>query len=175
MRCLFCFFRSKRNSVKCQFCERYFEKSQDMQDGLAYLENGFDRVSHECDLIEEKTSIVVGFIFKRHKYSAEDLLQSEHMEKINSFASKIKADIDAWEAAGKLPFRVKMLYNEKVQEVRDRVAELNRMAKERRPTFWESIGGFFQRLYQLVIARLPMFVQGLITFKKRKAIEQQAA
>jgi hypothetical protein len=146
-----------------------------MQDGLEYLENGFDRIFYECNIIEEKTNAVIGFLFlKRHKYSAEDLLQSDHMEKIKSFCGKIKADIDAWEAAGKLPLRIKMIYNEKVQEVRDRVEELNRNVKERQPTLWEKIGKCLKELYLSIVQRLPLYVQGFLTFKKQKGIGQAA-
>jgi hypothetical protein len=175
MRCLFCVFRNKKNSVKCNFCDYYLEKNREMKSGLAYLENGFNRVFLECDAIEEKVGVITGFVFKRHKYSVDELLESGHMEKIDAFCAKIKDDVDRWEAAGKLSLRLKLLYNEKALEVRGRVDRLNYMVRERQPTFWERIAVFFQHIYHAVVRRLPLFVQGLLTNRKKKAINQVAA
>jgi hypothetical protein len=44
------------------------------------------------------------------------------------------------------------------------------MVQERQPTLWERIGGFLQRLYRLVLERLPLFVRGFLTFRKKKYI-----
>jgi len=170
MSCLLCVFRNRRRSFKCQFCKRFVEKSKELREGLEYLEKGFDRIFRECDLIEEKINVIVGIVFRRHRYSAEDLLDSDHMEKIKSFCGKIKDDIDRWEAVGRLPLRVEMHYNDKAEEVRERVNEISDMVRERRPTFWERIGGFLVGLYRSVVERLPLFVRGFLTFRKPKLV-----
>jgi len=175
MNCLFCIFRNKKKSLKCQFCDRFLEKSKELRDGLEYLERGFGRIFRECDFIEEKVNVIVGIIFRRHKYSAEDLLDSNHMEKIKSFCGKIKDDIDRWEAIGQLSLRVKMLYNDKAEEVRERVNEINVIVQERKPTFWERVGSFFAQLYQAVVEQLPLFARGFLIFRKAKLVGNKVA
>jgi hypothetical protein len=165
--CFLCVFRRRRNSLKCQFCDRYLEKSKELQDGLSYLENGFDKISRELDSLEQKATAMCGFLFfRRHKFSAEDLMDSDQMERIKSIAGKIKDDVRRWEAAKKLQFRVKDFYNEKAAETQERVNNLNQMIQTRHPTLWERVGGFFRNLYRAIVERLPLFIRGALTFKK---------
>jgi hypothetical protein len=104
----------------------------------------------------------------------EDLLDSDHMEKIKSFCGKIKDDVSRWEAAGQLSLRLKDFYNEKAQQARDRVNGINQMIRERQPTLLERVGGFLRRLYRAIVERLPLFVRGFLTFKKRPMLDKAA-
>ena len=96
------------------------------------------------------------------------------MEKIKSFCGKIKDDVDRWEALGRFPLRLKTFYNEKAEEVHERVNGINVMVQERRPTLWEQVGGFFRQLYLAVVGHLPLFARGFIAFGKRKLVGQAA-
>jgi hypothetical protein len=113
-------------------------------------------------------------VFRRHKYSADDLLNSNHLEKIDSICGKIKDDLNQWNAAGHLPLRVQDVYNENAQEVRERVAAITAMVRERELTLWERVDGFFRRLYEAVTRCLPLFIREFLTFNKRLSIGQAA-
>ena len=174
MRCLFCKIRNKKNSVKCQFCEYYFKSSREIWEGISCLENVFEKINGEIDDLEQKVHIVIGLIFRRHKYTAEDLLDSKQMDRIKSLAGKIKDDVSRWESAGKLPYRVKMVYNENAESVQERLRMINQTIQERKPTLWEKVGGFFRRLYRAVVELLPTLFQRLLSGRKQKCFEKAA-
>ena len=173
MRCLFCGLRKKTNSMKCQFCEYYLE-AKEIRERLAYLENGFGRVNSELDSLEQKVYLVIGLVFKRHKYTVEDLLDSSQMNLIKSLAGKIKDDISHWEAAGQLPYRLRMYYNEMAEAVQSKLRLINQTIQERKPTIWELVGGFFRRLYRAVVELLPLMFQRLLTGNKQKFLARAA-
>jgi len=75
-------------------------ESQEMREGLGYLKNAFARINNELADLEGKILTVIGSLFKRHKYSAEDLLDSSQMNRIKSLAGKIKDDVSLWESVG---------------------------------------------------------------------------
>jgi hypothetical protein len=174
MRCLFCKIRNSKNSVKCQFCDYYLESSHEMRKTLAYLENGFGRINDELDDIEGKVNLVVGMVFKRHRYTAEGLLDSSQMNRIKSLAGKIKDDVSLWDTAGKLPYRLKIFYNENAESVQNRLRTINQTIQDRNPTLWEIVGGFFRRLYKIVVELLPSIFQRLLFGQRPKVLGKAA-
>ena len=172
MKCLFCGIRKKMNLTKCKFCEHY--DSQEMLEGLGYLKNAFARIDNELDDLEGKVHVVIGSLFKRHKYSAEDLLDSLQMNRIKSLAGKIKDDVSLWESAGKLLYRMKIFYNDNTETVQNRLRMINQMIQERKPTLWESVGGFFRSLYRAIVELLPVICQTLLFGRKSKSIRYTA-
>jgi hypothetical protein len=161
--------------MKCQFCEYFVKSSRELREGLSYLENGFAKINGELDDLERKVHLVIGFIFRRHKYAAEDLLDSAQMNRIQSLAGKIKDDVSRWDAAGKLPYRLKTLYNENAESVQGKMFEINRAIQERKPTLWERVGGFFRRLYRIIVENLPILFKRLLTVSKQKSIKDKEA
>jgi len=145
-------------------------ESQEMREGLGYLKNAFARINNELDDLEGKVHIVIGSVFKRHKYSAEDLLDSSQMNRIKSLAGKIKDDVSLWESAGKLPHRMKIFYNDNAESVQHRMSMINRMIQDRKPTLWESVGGFFHSLYRAIVELLPVICQTLLFGRRTKFI-----
>jgi len=173
MRCLFCRIRNKYKRLKCQSCN-YFLNTKEMREGLGYLESGFARINEELDGLEEKVHLVIGIIFRRHKYTADDLLDSNQMERIKSLAGKIKDDVNRWDSAGKLSRRLKMFYNENAESVQERLRMINQTIQERKPTLWEKVGGFFRRLYLAIVRLLPTMFQRLLISRKQKYFEKAA-
>jgi len=173
MRCLFCGIRNKNKSLKCQSCD-YFLNSEEMQEGLNYLENGFERITEELNNLEQKVHLVIGLIFKRHKYTVDDLLDSAQFNRIKALAGKIKDDVSRWDTAGKFPYRLKALYNENAESVQGRIRQINRSILERKPTIWERVGGFFRRLYKFIVELLPVMVQRLLSGNKQKFLAKTA-
>jgi hypothetical protein len=160
--------------VKCKHCLSILDDSENAKDGLGYIRNGFARINDECDELEEKVSVIIGAIFKRHKYSVDCLLQSDHLTKIKSYAGKIKDDVERWEASNQLSFHNRLVYNENAQAIHDRVERIIAMIHQREPTLWEKIGGVFIRLWKLVIELLPLIVRKLLGGKKHKFVAKAA-
>ena len=173
MRCLFCGFKNRNKLQKCQSC-KYFLNSNDMQEGLSYLESGFERIENELDNLEQKVHLVIGLIFKRHKYTSEDLQDSSQMDRIKSLAGKIKDDVSRWEAAGKFPYRLKMFYNENAELIQSRIRQINRSIQERKPTLWERIGGFLRKFYLAIVELLPVMFQRLLSGKNKIFLSKTA-
>jgi tetrahydromethanopterin S-methyltransferase subunit G len=169
-----CQERIKKGAVKCKHCHSFLDDSRNENEGFNYLENGFAKIEEELDNLEEKVNIVIGAVFKRHKYSAEDLLDSGHMNKIKSFAGKIRDDVSRWEEAGRLPFRLKTFYNKKAEEVHERLSMINRMIQERQLTLWEKVGEFFKRFFNTVLQLLPLMFRKLLAGNKQRYFAKAA-
>jgi len=174
MKCLFCKIRNRKDSVKCQFCDYFLTSSHEIRKTLAYLENGFVKINDELDDIERKVNQIVGLIFRRHRYTVESLLDSSQMNRIKSLAGKIKDDVGQWDTAGKLPYRLKIFYNENAESVQNRVRMINQTIQDRNPTLWEKVSGFFRQLYRIVVELLPMIFQRLLFGQRPKALDDAA-
>jgi len=174
MKCLFCKIRNRKNSVKCQFCDYFLASSPEMRKTLAYLENGFGKINDELDDIERKVNMVIGLVFKRHRYTVEVLLDSSQMNRIKSLAGKIKDDVAQWDTAGKLPYRLKIFYNESAESVQKRLRMINQAIQDRNPTLWEKVGDFFRRLYKIVVELLPSIFQRLLFGQRPKVLGKAA-
>ena len=170
-RCLFCIIRRNKNkSLKCQSCN-YFLNTKGIREGVSYLEKGFAKINNELDDIENKVNEIIGIIFKRHKYKADDLLNSSQMTRIKSFAGKIKDDVNQWESSGKLSYHLLEIYNDYAESTQGRFRQINNLIKERKPTLWEHVGNFFTKLYHVIVELLPTIFQKMLTAKKQKYVE----
>jgi hypothetical protein len=174
MRCLFCKIRNKKNSAKCQFCDYFLDSSPEARKTLAYLENGFEKINAELEDIEGKVNQIIGKVYKRHRYTAEDLLDSSQINRIQALAGKIKDDVALWEAAGKLPYRLKIFYNENAESVQNRMRVINRTIQDRKPTLWERVGSFFRRLYCIIAELRPVMGQRRLAGQGQKFLGSAA-
>jgi len=141
--------------IFAKFCKHCRSKKDE---GLRYLENGFARIHTEADILEKKIDGMTGILLKRHRYSADELMNSGHFEHIESIAGKIKSDIDNWQRMGKLSTKVKEAYNNSVDEVQNRIGHIIQRIEQRKPTAWETLKGFFSRLFKAIAKILPKFV-----------------
>jgi hypothetical protein len=97
------------------------------------------------------------------------------MNRIQSIAGKIKDDVSRWDSAGKLPYRLRTLYNENAESVQNRMREINLTIQERKPTLWEKVGGFFRHLYRMIVENLPVMIRHLLTGARERYLEKEAA
>jgi hypothetical protein len=136
---------------------------------IEYLKSGFSRIQAELDMLELKIGIIIGLVFKRHQYSVDALLNSEHLRKVESYVRKIGDDISRWEQTGKLSFGVRRVYNQSAEAVHERIHALNERIQQRVPTFWEKVCDVFIRFCEVVIEQLPFIgFRLLLALKRRK-------
>ena len=89
MKCKFCLEEIAASSEVCKYCGKQLnsDKSEKFQE-RDYLEAAFRRIDKKIDELLLKKDEIKGLIFKRHKYTAEELLNSPEYDRIKSLIEK---------------------------------------------------------------------------------------
>jgi len=150
-RCPYCKEWVRKKAIRCKHCHSSIgvdrsSASQNNDEGIRYLQNGFGKIKAECDAIEGNMKMRTGFIFVKHQYSSDDLLEA--VEKIDSFVEKMRSDLELWEAANKLTIQVKSLFDKRAGEVYQRLEYLQMEIERRTPTWWEKVKIRFRRIFE---------------------------
>ncbi len=115
----------------------------------------FRPVFRELKYIERKIYKKEGWIFIEHKYTIEELLNSEHHNKIDSYTEKIGDDITRWFDAGKLGEVEEEHYYLKRTEVEDKLEDINYQIEDREPTWWEEVKYAMKEYIVVVMDHMP--------------------
>ena len=127
----------------------------------------FRPVFREIKALKSKIHLKEGWIFVEHKYTIEELLNSTHYQKIDSYTKKIGDDIERWYSEGKLSEEEEIAYLECREEVEDRLDELNMEIESREPTWWEQIKDTMKEFVILIMNNLPdKFGKKLLSYFK---------
>ena len=150
-RCPYCKERIKRGAILCKHCRSSLggngnASARANDGGLRYLQNGFRKINDECDDIEGRIQLRTGFIFVKHQYSSDDLLEATG--RIESFIEKMRDDLEEWETANKMTDQIKSLFNRKAEEVYQRLEHLHSEIERREPTWWEKVRSAFKRIIE---------------------------
>jgi hypothetical protein len=133
------------------------EKDRDIQ----FINRGFKKIFAECENLMKDVGRYRGVMFRRHAFSEESLMGK--MEKIQSFAVKIRTDIENWARHKRLNERIRMFYNRNAGELQEQLDEIREEIETRQPTLWEKICGIFHALYRIVVEKiLPVITFRLI-------------
>jgi hypothetical protein len=170
-RCPYCNEWIKRKAVLCKHCHSNiggYANAQPKADdeNYRYLQNGFRKIHAECDTIEENIKARTGLIFIKHQYGSEELVEA--LAKIESFVEKMKDDLEEWEALDRLNRQTKELFNKKAGEVYSRLELLQIEIENREPTWWETVCGFFKRIFEKLFSFLS--IRLIAGGKNQKAI-----
>jgi chromosome segregation ATPase len=149
VRCPYCKERIRKGAVRCKHCHadtraNTGDAAASKDEGIRYLQNGFNKIASECNEIEDRINARTGMIFIRHEYTADDLLEATN--RIESFVEKMENDLEDWEAANKLTQQVRQIFNKKAGEVCQRLESLHQMIERRQPTWWEVVCDVFKRI-----------------------------
>lgn len=115
----------------------------------------FRSVHREIDQIRSKIDLKTGIIFTSHIYSQEELLKSDHHQKIYSICEKIGSDVDNWYNQGKLNEDEEHEYYEEREEIEDELNNINIQIQQREPTWWESAKGALNNFVAIVMKTMP--------------------
>ena len=147
-RCPYCKERVRKGAVRCKHCHSSIganvKAGSQTDDGLRYLQNGFGKINAECDAIEGRIKLRTGFIFVKHRYSSDDLIEAAG--RIESFVEKMRDDLEEWQAVNKLTDQFKSLFTKKAEEVYQRMEYLHSEIERREPTWWEKVRSAFKRI-----------------------------
>jgi hypothetical protein len=150
-KCPYCGERIKKKALLCKHCHSTLKgngKTEDRrnEEGIAYLKNGFAKIDAECNVIEDRIKARTGFVFIRHQYTSDELLEATG--RIESFLEKMRADLEDWEINDKLPQQVRLQFNRKAEEVYRRLEIIQMEIERREPTWWEKVRGVFMRIFE---------------------------
>lgn len=115
----------------------------------------FRPVFREMKSLERKIYKKDGWIFVEHKYTIEELLDSEHHHKIYSYTDKIGDDIQKWFDEGKLSDIEEESYYLKRSEVEDELENINAQIEEREPTWWEEVKNVMEEYIVVIMDNMP--------------------
>ena len=99
----------------------------------------FRPIFRELKSLRRKINKKEGIIFTSHIYSIDELLNSTHHQKIDSFSQKIGDDVKNWYNKNKLTKMEEEVYYFKRKEIEQELDEINEEIEEREPTWWEKI------------------------------------
>ena len=119
------------------------------------MKTKFRPVFRELKSLERKIYKKEGWFFVEHKHTIEELLDSEHHHKINSYTEKIGDDIQRWFDEGKLGEVEEEMYYLKRTEVEDDLEDINLQIEEREPTWWEEVKGTMREFVVMVMDNMP--------------------
>jgi hypothetical protein len=150
VKCPYCGERIKKKAILCKHCHSTLNKNGKTEDpneeGIAYLKNGFGKIDAECSVIRKMIEARTGFIFIKHQYSSDELLEATC--RIESFVGKMRDDLEEWEALNKLTQQVKQHFNRKAEEVYQRLESIQLEIEHREPTWWENVKAVFRRIFE---------------------------
>jgi len=117
----------------------------------------------EVELLQMKINQQNGLlIFKWHKYTVEELINSEHHNKIESVSRKIGDDVSNLYKRGVIPEEYKETYEEYKNDLLDDLHEVNKQIYARKPTWLESAWETFRNFVEVVRENMPRLVRNLI-------------
>jgi len=127
----------------------------------------FARVEQEVHVLHNKITMKQGvWVFQRHVYSVQEMLTSEHYEKIYSISQKIGHDVMQWVRQGALPDEGKEAYRKARDRVARQLGNINHSIQERKPTQWEKWLAVFQDFTTIVLRLLPTLARIIKVTKK---------
>jgi len=165
VRCPYCKERIRKGAIRCKHCHSSIGTNVDgsnANDGNAgYLRSAFIKINNECDAIEERINARTGFVFTKHQYSEDELLEAT--SRIESYVEKINDDLERWEAAQKLSADVKLSFNRKASDLYRRLEIMQTKIQNRTHTFWEKVCIIFKRI---ILKLLPFLTFKLVAGKE---------
>ncbi|HEY9069043.1 MAG TPA: hypothetical protein VIV61_02240 [Candidatus Ozemobacteraceae bacterium] len=110
------------------------------------FEAKFRIVYKEIRIMREKADDIAGWLFTRHRYTDQELLESEHLVKLDSYFRKIDDDASNLFCSGNSPEIAKSIYYDLRKQAAKDISELKNSLSSRPLTWWERILSIFKSL-----------------------------
>ncbi len=125
------------------------------EDALA-IANKFQVAKREIERLRAKIHIQKGaWLFKQHIYSIQDLLESEHFDRIYAICEKIGDDVIHWVQSGRISDDGLLVYRNSRDNIQYNLRLVNKEIEERVPTLWENILSILEEFVVLISKVLP--------------------
>jgi len=160
-KCPYCKEFIKEGAIRCKHCHANLEENanapdQQTDEGIRYLQNGFEKINAECKTIEEKMKLRTGFVFVKHQYSSDELFYA--IGRIESFVEEMKENLDALESASNSSRQARFQFNIKAEETYQRLESLHSLIAQREPTWWEKVKVILKRIFEKLLSIFPLEV-----------------
>ena len=150
---------------KCKHCLTIFNDDADQRE---YLEQAFIRIDRELTEFERKIERIVGWIFKRHQFTRDELKESPHIAKIESITRKVQDDLHNWSVTGMLSLRIKSTYNTNAESIHQRLDSLILRIESRKNTKAEMIGNVLREFGLFLRSTLLPFLKDTVCISGKK-------
>jgi hypothetical protein len=128
------------------------------------IQVAYKKTTEEIKQIRAKTKQKGGFwIFEKHRYTIEDLLESVHHKKIYSITEKLGSDVQNWYRSGKLSDGEEEIYHNVRNQIKRELDEANVEILLREPTWLEEISKVLERFIKIVMNNLPIISRGSLS------------
>lgn len=120
----------------------------------------FQVAKSELERLSLKIHIQKGsWLFRKHVYSVEELLESEHYNKIYAVCEKIGDDVYNWYLNDKLSEEGRETYEKEREGIRRKLVALHKDIQDRKPTGWENFLSIFEGFVVIVMKVIPTFAK----------------
>lgn len=120
------------------------------------IQNIYKKVNEQIKQLHSEINSQDGFfLFKKHKYTIEELLESPHFNKINAITEKLGNDIQNWYINGKISNDEKKLYDNVRSRIEKDLNEVTVKIVLREHTWSEKISKVFQKFINIIMDNLP--------------------
>ncbi|MEM1309278.1 MAG: hypothetical protein AAGF98_07220 [Cyanobacteria bacterium P01_H01_bin.153] len=113
--------------------------------------------------IEGHARLQTGFLFRRHIYSAQQLLDCEEMKKVEAVLNTLSINYTAAAMVGNVSNIDRMSYEYFLEKVNLKIEKIKAIVRMRRPTTWERIAYPINTAFSFLLKRLPRAVQGYLS------------
>ena len=158
-KCPYCKELIREGAIRCKHCHANLEGNGDVptqqsNERIQYLKNGFKKIDSECETIEEKMKLRTGFVFVKHLYSSDELFYA--ISRIEAFVEEMKDELDELEAETNASQRISFLFSKKAEETYHRLESLHLLIEQREPTWWEKVKGIVKRIIDKLLSIFPL-------------------
>ena len=127
------------------------------------LQRSTQKIDRQLEQIKEQSKLKKGLFFRRHTYTAQQLLDSEELKKVDAVLAILGDNYSAASLARTLTEIDKIHYDYFIERVEFKMNNIKDIIKERRPTAWERISAPINSVFSFLLKRLPKFIRGYLS------------
>jgi hypothetical protein len=127
----------RKKALRCWKCGANLKTSNIDSETIEFIDKGIAIMEKEFMEIEYEINIMTEGHFRRHMYTEEELINSQHIDKIRAIAAKLGRNVGNLEAKGILSKIVRDYYENNIAILKQKLAYIYNKIKSRRKNGWD--------------------------------------